>query len=320
MGTLVSSGSTAHTGLYRLGVTGTGLDAASTADTRAQVSVRERVADAIIEAMREARTRGVMSFSASSGILSIPAGVTAAQMDALLEEFLGAPSQTEDGLTAEGQSSLAQWSDTAIALRNSAASLASRLSPGQGGGVHYADGRWYINGQPYTLAESFLALRVSTYSSLDQYLAEQMNKANSNAIVARRLLGLVSDLNARYAARDGSAGSYDIQADVVDLLADNGLSLNELASWGTRVSGGGNFATVADAHLSGSSAALSATTYAALITEAKALFDATNAENQVGQVRMDGVVNARQNVVDGMSSFMKGYDAQQSSLARMLKG
>lgn len=311
--------STAHPGLYQLHVTGSGLSGSQSTQVADQARQQNEMAQAILQAIARARASGLSSFELAEG-LQPPAGMTVLQMDAVFQRVLGMHYQQEPG-NAEGPRalSLSEWSDAAMALQRDAAGLSSRLAPGRGGGVHYADGRWYINGQAYTLAESFLAMRVSSYSAMDLYLSDQMNRTQSNASAARKLVGLLADLNATFAARGASSASYSTATDLVTLLGRHELTLADVAQWGSRVVGGGNFATVLAASSNGQDV-IAGSDYAALITEAKAVFDAINAENQVAQVRLDSLINARENVINGLNQFMKGHAAQQAALGRMAGG
>lgn len=306
-----------HPGLYAINVTGTGLGVTRAEGVAQQVEQENALAAAILDAIQQARASGLDNFAPLDGLLSPPAGMNAFEMDALFQRVLGLKYSGIEGQTPGYRAmSLGEWSDAAMALQRDSASLSSRLAPGQGGGIHYADGRWYINGQTYTLAESFLALRVSSYGAMDQFLSEQMNRANVNTVAARKVIGLLSDLNATYASRGGSEGTYGLSAQLQPLLTKHSLTLAEVANWGGRVVGGGNFASLQTS----AQDSISASTYAALITEAKAVFESINAENQVSQVRLDTVVNARDNVISGLNAFMKGYAAQQAALGRMLGG
>lgn len=313
--------STSHPGVYRLSITGTGLDAAATIDTRNRAQQQQAVAAAVVKAIGAARSAGLDNFAPSDGFLPLPAGISLSRIQDIFSSVLGIPYSGTRGQTpGYGPLSLSQWSDAAMALQQDAAALASRLAPGQGGGVHYAGGYWYVNGQRYTLAESFLALRVSNYASLDTQIAALMNRQSLNAGAARKVVALVSDLQATYANRGGASGSYVASSDVVALLTRQGLSLSQMGTWGASVSGGGTFATVESAYAGNTNAAVAATAYAALITEAKAVFNSFNAENQVSQVRLDSIVNARQNVIAGLSAFLTGQQSQQDALARGLQG
>jgi len=312
--------SAAHPGLYALNVTGTGLSAGDALGVTQEIGQSRAAAAAVVQAIGLARAKGLSSFAPSDGLLSPPAGMSPAQMESLFQRVLGLGYQGVVGQTKGYRTlTLAEWSNAAMALERDAAGLSSRLSPGQGGGVHYADGRWYINGQTYTLAESFLALRVSAYSAMDQYLADQMSRTQTNAGAARKLVGLLADLNATFASRGGSSASYSAATDLSALAGQHDLTLADLARWGAKVLGGGNFAAVESASAGGRDG-VSGTEYAALITEAKAIFDSINAENQVSQVRLDSVVNARDNVINGLNQFMKGHTAQQAALGRMVGG
>lgn len=312
-----SPNSTAHPGLYVLNVTGTGLGSADAAGVTQRIGQEGVLASAIAESIRRARASGLTEFAPADGLLPPPSGMNEDEVEDLFQRVLGLKYQGVLGETAGYRAlSLSEWSDAAMALQRDSASLSSRLAPGQGGGVHYADGRWYINGQTYTLAESFLALRVSVYGAMDQYLSEQMNRANLNTMAARKVVGLLTDLNATYAANGGSGGSYSVADDLQPLLAQHDLSLTDVANWGSKVVAGGNFASVQ----STAQDAITSTTFAALITEAKAIFESINAENQVSQVRLDSMVNARDNVISGLNNFMKGYAAQQSALSRLVGG
>lgn len=308
-------------GVYRLSITGTGLNTAAASDTRARAQQQQAVAAAVVQAIAAARAAGRDSFAPSEGFLPLPAGISLSRMQDIFSSVLGIPYSGVLGQTpGYAPMSLSQWSDAALSLQQDAAALTSRLAPGQGGGVQHAGGYWYVNGQRFTLAESFLALRVANFASLDTQIAALMNRQSVNAAAARNVIALLSDLQATFASRGGSSGSYGASSDVVALLTRQGLGLSQMATWGASVSGGGTFASVQAAYASNPNAAVSGTDYAALITEAKAVFNSFNAENQVSQVRLDSIVNARQNVVAGMSAFMVGQQAQQDALARGLQG
>jgi hypothetical protein len=318
-GTLISKGNS-QPGLYRLSVTGTGLSADEQAATAERIDQRTAVVVAIVSALAQARSRGLSEFAPSDGLLPLPEGVSAAQMRAAFADVVGVPYEGTQGQTPGYRAlTLAEWSDAAMALQKDVAGLKSRLAPGAGGGVSYANGHWFVNGRSFTLAETFLAARMATFTSMDSFMAEQMNRLNANIRSARKVMALTEGLNALYASRGGSTGTYSA-ADVVTLLSDEGLNLAQVANWGSQVSGGGSFASVESAYVASASASVSASEFASLITEAKAIFDATNADNQVTQVRTDSVVNARQNVVDGMTSFLKAQRDQLTVLARGLQG
>jgi len=313
--------SSTHPGVYSLSIRGTGLDAAATADTRTRAQQQQAVAAAVVQAIGAARSAGLDNFAPSDGFLPLPAGISLARMQDIFSSVLGMPYSGTVGQTpGYGPMSLSQWSDAATVLQQDAAALVSRLAPGQGGGVQYAGGYWYVNGQRYTLAETFLALRVSNYASLDTLIAALMNRQSLNAGAARKVIALVGDLQANYAKQGGSSGTFSVSTDVVTLVTRQGLGLSQLAAWGASVSGGGTFATVESAYAGNANAAVAATDYAGLITEAKAIFNAFNAENQVSQVRMDSIINARQNVIAGLSAFLSGQQSQQEALARGLQG
>lgn len=299
-------------GLTGLSVTGTGLSANGVQVVREQTQQAEALAAAILAAIERARSKGLTSFAAFDGVLAPPEGMDLWQMAEVFGRVLG----MVDPGDGERALSLSEWSEAAMSLQRDAASRQSRLAPGQGGGIQYADGRWYINGQAFTLAESFLALRMANYSTMDRFLVDQMNRTNLNTMTARKMVGLLSDLNASYANRGGSSGTFAVSTDLLPLLTQHGLTLDELARWGERTAGGGQFASV----LASSADALSASSFAALITEAKSIFELINAENQVSQVRLDSVVNARDNVINGLNVFMKGHAAQQAALGAMVGG
>ena len=317
-GSLANPTSTQRDGLYRLAVTGSGLDVVAAADTETRAQYSAALADAIVAAIARARARGLDAFAPGDTSLFAPVGVPPASLATLFSDVVGVPYRGTPGQTPGYRAlALSEWSDAALALRGEAAALRSRLAPGQGGGLNHADGYWYVNGQRYTLAESFLALRFSSYTAVDAYLADTLNRANLNTTAARKLVATVRDLNASYASSGGSNGTYSAQG-LVDLLARNGLTLGDVAAWGERVSGGGNFAAVLGDYAASNGAAIDASRYAELITEGKAIFDAFNADNQVSQLRLDSVVNQRQNIVNGMSSFLQGYTNQQATIGRML--
>lgn len=318
-GTLISSGNS-QPGLYRLAVNGTGLSAGEQAATQSRIDQRAAVALAIVSALAQARNRGLSEFAPSDGLLPRPEGVSATEMRAAFAEVVGVPYEGTIGQTPGYRAlTLREWSDAALALNKDVAGLKSRLAPGAGGGVAYANGQWFVNGRSFTLAETFLATRMAAFTSMDSFMADQMNRLSANIGSARKVMALTAGLNAMYASRGGSAGAYSA-ADVVAILGDKGLNLAQVANWGSRVRGGGAFASVEAAYAGSAGAAVSASDFASLIAEAKAIFDATNADNQITQVRTDSVVNARQNVVDGMTNFLKAQRDQLTVLARGLQG
>jgi hypothetical protein len=56
--------------------------------------------------------------------------------------------------------------------------------------------------------------------------------------------------------------------------------------------------------------------YTTLIERVQTYFDSKTADNQIAQLRMESVMNSRANLLDGMSSFMKGQQNAGSSVSR----
>ena len=50
--------------------------------------------------------------------------------------------------------------------------------------------------------------------------------------------------------------------------------------------------------------------------ELSTIMDSKTADNQIAQLRMESVMNSRANLLDGMSSFMKGQQNAGSSVSR----
>jgi hypothetical protein len=63
---------------------------------------------------------------------------------------------------------------------------------------------------------------------------------------------------------------------------------------------------------------MTSTDYASLLSEMKSLFDTLNADNQVQQVRAESMQNVRSNMLDGISSMLKSYRDEISSVRRNL--
>lgn len=309
-----------HSGFFRLVVAGTGLSATQTVDTRAQVGQWGLLADAIRQAIASARQQGRSQFAASDPVLSLPHGISASQVDDLWKSYVqDSLLETQTPVTLTGPSSLAEWSQLALALRREASALTSRLAPGAGGGLQYAQGLWFINGQAYTLSQSLLALKASEVSAFDLELSAQMSQLSANVNTARRVVGLIADLNLTYAKAGGNAGTFSAGTDVVNLLTHHGLTLSQMADWGETVVGGGAFAKLEVAYTGSGGSHVSAQDYASLIAETKSIFDGFNAENQVRQLRTDSLVNQRENLINGMSNFMRSQVGLTMDVAQRMK-
>lgn len=318
--TVSSFASVVHPGVYRVSVTGIGLSESAQAALAVDLQAQQDLIDGMVRALHAARAAGEAGFLPSLSRIALPDGMSEAELNALFTSVVGRPFFGPEGVTPGfGQLSLSQWSDAVLLLQRDAAAKASRLGPGSGGGIQYADGAWFINGQRYTLTESFLALRVANFTNMDAQLAEHMNKSNINAITARKLLGLVADLNRTFGANGGKDGSYTVTDDLLPVLEDNGLTLADLASWGGSVAASSYFASVLASYTSNANAAISGEDFGSLITETKSIFDATNADNQVSQLRMESLVNARENLLRGLTNYLKGDQVQMTAMARGLQ-
>lgn len=306
-------------GVYRTWIIGAGLDNAQSADLLHEQALLLDLAQAMEAAITTARRQGLAAFSPErSDLLKLPAGLGDDRRDALFQQLFGVSYLPQPGDSAQDREiGLVQWSDAALELGRLAAQARSRLAPGQGGGITYADGAWFVNGVRYSLQELTLAVRVGSYTSVDFFLQEALNRANTNAMTARKLLALLSDMNRSFST-SGKSASYSIQSQYKALVEKQGWTLDQLADWGAKVALSSYAQSTRDSHLADANASLSGENYGNLIAEVKAIFDATNAENQVGQLRLDGVINVRDNVVSGLGSFLKGELNSRATVARNL--
>ena len=198
---------TLRTALVSEAITGLGLDAAQTLTLREARDDAATLARAIREALERAREQGLSAFAPDSATLQVPGSVTSQERRDLFGKVIGQPFQAGDesvypGLPGYGVLSLAQWSAAEDALALYMAREDSKLTPGAGGGPQYARGRWFVNGEPYTMAELFLTVRMGNLGALDGELAKDLNTLSTNTNLARDLMEVLADMKRRRVYRE----------------------------------------------------------------------------------------------------------------------
>lgn len=217
MTTLSVSANTA-TGFYPTPIAGTGRDAADVAATQTEVAQAQALAEAIAQALEQARALGITAFRpADASVLTLPAGLSATDRDAL---FLSAVGRSYAG----SELTLAQWSDALRVLEHRAGAKASTLPPGAGGGILNVHGTWYVNGRAWSLAEVYTANRVNTYAELDTLLAASLNVIAANNEVTKALTALMKNLFKKY--KENEWLQNDLQA------YKDALKISNPAQWG----------------------------------------------------------------------------------------
>jgi hypothetical protein len=212
---------------------------------------------------------------------------------------------------------LQQWSQAVDTLEAYAARQASSLPPGQGGGAKYYGGTWYLNGEPISFAMLFVASRVNTYDALDTLMASSLSTIAANNRLVHRLgemlkagRALTQENAFDFAAREGfyQAGhtwdDYYPRPDALHWstlfnLASSIIGPSSKLALGIQ---NGNWMSPED--------------WKTAMDELSTIMDSKTADNQIAQLRMESVMNSRANLLDGLSSFMKGQQNAGSSVSR----
>jgi hypothetical protein len=194
--------STMRAGLYAQQIVGIGLNSTERQTVLAGIAQAEALAQAIREAITRGRNAGLDAFAPDSATLQVT-GVSTAALRQLFGAVIGHPYSAAyeaadqllyPGLPDHGALTLAQWSQAAGALALHAARKGSTLPPGEGGGLRHAQGHWFVNGEPYTLAELFLTVRMGTLEQTDKTLETDVDTMRVNTNLARELLAVLADM------------------------------------------------------------------------------------------------------------------------------
>ena len=159
----------------------------------------------------------------------------------------------------------------------------------------------------------FVASRVNAYDALDSLLSGSLNTigANSNAIhVAPDLL---KKMRSFYESNSWTgADQYPGDTSLNTAWGEyGGLKLTGFAAW-EKANYSNPQANLTD-NVDGK---FSKSQYSDLIERVQTYFDSKTADNQIAQLRMESVMNSRANLLDGMSSFVKGQQNAGSSVSR----
>ena len=334
--------STMRAGLYAQQIVGIGLNSTERQTVLAGIAQADALAQAIREAITRGRNAGLDAFAPDSATLQV-AGVSTAALRQLFGAVIGHPysaaHESADqllypGLPDHGALTLAQWSQAVQALELHAAQQGSLLPPAEGGGLRHAQGHWFVNGEPYTLAELFLTVRMGNVTATDKALETDLDTLRANTNLARELLAVLADMKRR---RDlkvaavvppspaptgfsaATAAQFNARTDFQAFVEASKLSLSELMGYGTRFKGTDSYLQESGAAaLASSTNTISSANYGYTMDELQALFDSVNAENQVKRLKVQSVQNARTAVLEGMSSFMAGQTDTNQKVGRNL--
>jgi hypothetical protein len=296
----------ASSAFYTNPATGTDLSAIQVTDVQAKVKGASDLAQAIRDALASAHRLSLKEFQPASSLLILPADLTKSLRETLFNGVM-------ESAYNSAPLSLQQWSQAVERLEAFAAQQGSSLPPGKGGGAKYYGGTWYLNGEPISFAMLFVASRVNAYDALDTLLAGSLNTiaANSNAIhVAPDLLKKMR----AFLASNSWTGTDQYPGDTSLNTAwgeYGGLKLTGFAAW--EKANYSNPQANIDDNVDGK---FSKSQYSDLIDRVQTYFDSKTADNQIAQLRMESVMNSRANLLDGMSSFMKGQQNSGSSVSR----
>lgn len=320
-----------HPGLTAVPVTGIGLQAGSVSALLNEVEAAEGLAAAIVEALGKARAVGVSDFAPDDarGFLSLPVTLTDPIRTRLFEDVIGRPFSAADersGLPEAGPLSLAQWSDAVSALRHFAARARSQLPPGQGGGPQMVEGAWYLNGERFTLGELFTAIRMGNFQNLERQIEKGLSTVAVNALFARDVLSSLSEMlrirgNKARQAGNANTAQYDPTTDfknVIETARDGRTrTMAEYEALAGKFNRTTSYIQIAAA-AQRSGTMISAIDYASLINEMRTLFDTLNADNQVQQLKVESVQNARNNVLESVSAALKSANLEATAVRRNL--
>jgi hypothetical protein len=180
-------------------ITGTGLSAAAIATQQTELEQARLLADALGLAIAQARAQGAAGFRPADLGALLPAGLAGADSSAagqLREQLFSQRLGLAYG--SARPATLAEWSRALDALQHWVGATASRLPPGLGGGTCCVQGSWYVNGEPYSLAELFTANRVNTFAEIDTQLAAALNVIAANNEATKALTGLMKLMFDKY--------------------------------------------------------------------------------------------------------------------------
>lgn len=314
---MLSPTSTVRADLYSQEISGIGLMAAEAEALNGWRDAASVLAQAIRDALNRARTEGLGAFEPNSATLSVPASVSLTALRSLFavvlrQPYLPADAAIDPVLPEHGPLSLEQWSHAEEALTLYAAKEASKLSPGAGGGPQYARGRWFVNGEPYSVAELLLTVRMNGVTALDGELANDLNALATNTELARHLMSVLGDMKRRShfreaeAARQGWADAVFLPSlDYTPFVQGTALTVAALSDLGVRLKGAGSdLKRLGDAASSTSAGVISRSDYTNAMLELQSLFDSINAQNDVKKLRVDTLHNARTAMLEGMSAFV----------------
>lgn len=331
----MSTAITMRPGLYPVEIIGGELTANEQQVLRSGMQQAGSLAQAIRTAMAQARASGVDAFAPDSALLDrSAAGISTADMADWFAFVIGRPysaAQAQPGLPDYGALSLAQWSLAVEALEHRAARDASRLPPAAGGGPQHANGAWYVNGERYTLGELFIAVRMGSFANAEKSIADELNTLQANGLLARDLLAVLAEMKRARIARATDSlqapDTFEPAADFADLVirVTPNRSLADISGYGTRLKGSESYVAKAIAAYydnlvlpPAQQTTISREDYGYTMDEVQALFDTVNADNQVKQIRVQSLENARSTILEGLSGFLKGFAGQNTVVGRNL--
>jgi hypothetical protein len=325
---MLSSTSAVRFGLYAQSVDGLGLDGVSLQalrDHRANVAA---LGQGIREALERARNQGLSAFAPDTGTLQVLSVSSSALRD-LFTSVLEAPYSKADeapDVPDYGAWTLAEWSEAEETLAIEQARLDSMLPPGLGGGPQHARGRWYVNGEPFTMAELFLTVRLGNVGNIDQALASDLNTLIANTELARSVMAVMSDMMRRRDKREAEAADagasnphYIAILDFTPFVESAGLTLDYLQRLALQFKGASSVLAAVCAEVQqNSGATIVSSNYDDALTELQSMFDSINSQNDIKKLRVDSLHNNRMNMLQGLSEYLSGVQQQAQIAERNL--
>ena len=290
---------------------GTGLNASQLATVNANINANGTIANLLLAAVNGAVNEGWSAFALTDlgGSLAASAG-WAAQINARLGLNLNRSTEL----------SLGEWRRIAAELQDDAAREASKRDVNSGGGIKAVNGRWYVNGQEVSLLDVYMAVRVNQVANFDDSLALYMEelKANNKLVkAANQFLAVLRALKPSNTSQQVTGSS--VLAAVISSVDNAGLGLSASSP-----SGGSAFATFAPIaaktldEASEQSAGYNYLKFETWIEEAKQFVSQKDTENQIAQQKLEQITNRRNEVLEGLTSFIKSQSQTGQSMSRNL--
>ena len=274
---------------------GSSLSGAQLTATNATIGANVTVANKLLAAINGAVNLDLRAF-------------TLADVDPVNATAYAAQISNRLGMTvAAGTSlSLGQWRSIAAALQNDAAREASKRGVTDGGGIKAVNGKWYVNGQEVSLLDIYMAVRVNQVSNFDDSLSMFMNELQAN----NKLVKAANEWLAKIRSLKPTDTSQTV-------------AWSSIATAATSFSSTYGYLPTTTFMPTSTGAVNTGSGYNYLkfdtwIEECKQYVSQKDTENQIAQQKLEQMTNRRNEVLEGLTSFIKSQSQSGQSMSRNL--